>query len=96
MPRETLSAPSHRTSGAKARAALGAPRVDDSPPPGRTHAGTETVCPFTLQNAGLECSFHGKPFKVDESQKAGTLRGRRPFVNAMDGSGESFNALWIT
>ncbi len=48
MPRETLSAPSHRTSGAKTRAALGAPRVDDSAPGRRTHAGAETVGTFAL------------------------------------------------
>ena len=48
IPRESLGAPSHRTSGAETRAALGAPRVDDSAPAGRAHARAETVSAFTL------------------------------------------------
>jgi hypothetical protein len=47
-----------RRSGAQARAALGSSGVDDGAPTPGFHSSSETMGPFALNFAGLECAFH--------------------------------------
>ena len=61
-------------SGAEPSPALGAPCTQHFAAGGGTHAGTEPVYAFALDNAGLKCSFHGSALDCGTaSAKGGKL-----------------------